>query len=376
MVIAGVFSGKRAKLGGILMGVLLVADLGLANLPWVIHWDYTQKYEVGSLNPTVALLRDKPYEHRVAYALPYPLSTPSQFQVFDQLYKIEWVQHHFLYYNIQCLDDIQNPRPPADLAAFGNALQPGLLQDNAGHVMLNPDTLYLIGRKWQLTNTRYLLGPAAVTDVLNQQFDPGQQRFRIVQRFGISLKPGVGEFHQHLEELTVVPAENGDYALFDFAGALPRAKLYSHWQVSTNDADTLKTLADKNFDPQQTVLVSTPLSAEPSTNQIPGTVEFKSYTPKKIIFDTKAATPTVLLLNDKFDPQWRALVDGKPAPIFRANYIMRGVYLTPGYHTVEFHFSLPHRPLYISLTAIGLGILLSGFLIYLTRKPTPAPNTK
>jgi hypothetical protein len=242
--------------------------------------------------------------------------------------------------------------------------------------MLNPDTLYLIGRKWQLTNTRYLLGPAAVTDVLNQQFDPGQQRFRIVQRFGISLKPGVGEFHQHLEELTVVPAENGDYALFDFAGALPRAKLYSHWQVSTNDADTLKTLADKNFDPQQTVLVSTPLSAEPSTNQIPGTVEFKSYTPKKIIFDTKAATPTVLLLNDKFDPQWRALVDGKPAPIFRANYIMRGVYLTPGYHTVEFHFSLPHRPLYISLTAIGLGILLSGFLIYLTRKPTPAPNTK
>ncbi|HTA95045.1 MAG TPA: hypothetical protein VK769_02875, partial [Verrucomicrobiae bacterium] len=66
LVIAGIFSGGRARLGGILLGVLVVADLVRADLPWVIHWDYKQKYEIGSLNPIESFLKDKPYEHRVA----------------------------------------------------------------------------------------------------------------------------------------------------------------------------------------------------------------------------------------------------------------------------------------------------------------------
>ena len=37
-----------------------------------------------------------------------------------------------------------------------------------------------------------------------------------------------------------MPGDNGTYALIEFTGALPRAKLYSHWQVSTNDTATLK----------------------------------------------------------------------------------------------------------------------------------------
>ena len=62
LIIAGIFSGKRAKLGGILLGALLIVDLGRANLPWITHWDYKQKY---ASNPIVDILRDKPYEHRV-----------------------------------------------------------------------------------------------------------------------------------------------------------------------------------------------------------------------------------------------------------------------------------------------------------------------
>ena len=70
LIIAGVFAGRRAKLGGILLGALLVLDLGRANLPYIIHWDYKQKYEIGSLNPIVDFLRNKPYEYRVV-GLPF-----------------------------------------------------------------------------------------------------------------------------------------------------------------------------------------------------------------------------------------------------------------------------------------------------------------
>jgi len=359
LILGGAFAGRRAKWGGIFLGAMLVLDLGRADLPWIIHWDYKQKYEVGSLNPIVNFLRDKPYEHRVAIL---PFHPPQQLELFNDLYRIEWSQQLFPYYNIQSLDIIQMPRISEDLAAYDNAL-----------VFRNtPETVHLIARRWELTNTRYLLGPAGFFDVLNEQLDPAQHRFRIVQRFDIVSKPGI-EQPTKLEELTAVPAKNGGYALFEFTGALPRAKLYSNWQVSSNKDATLKTLASTNFNAWQTVLVSTPLPTTPTvnaTNGNSGTVEFKSYAPKDIVFGTHADTPTVLLLNDKFDPNWRVLVDGRPAPLLHCNFIMRGVYLTPGAHTVEFQFKLPNGPLYMSLTTIGVGILLAGCLFLSTRRNT------
>ena len=352
LVIAGYFSGPRAKIGGFLLGGFLLFDLGRADLPYIVHWDYKQKYEVGSLNSIVDFLAKTPYEHRVA-ALPF--HAPQGLELLDQLYRIEWMQHHFPYYNIQCLDIIQMSRQPVDLKAYLEALAPR-----------SNENVRLFARHWQLTNTRYLLGAAGYLDVLNQQLDPAQKRFRIVQRFGIALKPGVTEFHQRLEELTAYPNENGDYALFEFAGALPRASLYASWQVSTNDPANLKTLVDMNFDPAKTVLISTPAKNLPpvATNENSGTVAFKSYSPKHIVLAANAAAPSVLLLNDKYDANWHVTVDGRPAELLRCNFLMRGVQIPVGAHEVKFDYRLPNRPLYATLSAIGLGILLCAFLFF------------
>jgi len=395
LTIAGVFSGKRAALGGFLLGALLVIDLGRANLPWIIHWDYKQKYDIAkdnssdSTNPIINFLRDKPYEHRVT-----DLHSDT---LFEEVYRIEWMQHHFPYYNIQCLDVIQSPRVSSDLAAYDMALAP------------TPEASYLVARRWQLSNTRYLLGPAAYVDSVNDQLDPSQRRFRIVQRFNIVPKPGVdveklqeafqhGQFYG--EQLTAVPDNNGEYAIFEFTGALPRASLYTNWQ--TNSAEDLKNFSDKglndkdsmvfnhagtngfltlkklmapDFNAEQTVLLEAPLAeASPnhSTNGTSGTVDFKSYSPKQIVLNANAAGPSVLMLNDRFDPNWKVFVDGAPAQMLRCNYIMRGVFLTPGSHTVEFQFALPHKPLYITLIAIFLGVFLLCALFFLTHKQSPA----
>lgn len=356
LVMAGYFSGSRARLGAMLLGGFLIFDLGRADLPYITHWDYKQKYEVGSLNPIVDLLREKPYEHRV---VGLPFRAPEGLELLEQLYRIEWMQHHFPYYNIQCLDIIQMSRMPTDLKMYLEALSP----------RGTAETAPLFARRWELANARYLLGPAGFLEVMNQQIDPVQKRFRIAQRFEIVPKPGVVQA-QRLEELTAMPSESGRYALFEFTGALPRAKLYGNWQVSTNDEVNLKTLADLNFDPAKTVLVSTPqknLSAV-GTNENNGTVEFKSYASKKIVFAANATTPSVLLLNDKYDPNWKVTVDGKPTDLLRCNFLMRGVYLAPGTHSVEFKFTLPDRPMQVTMAAFVIAALLSGLLVFLTRK--------
>ncbi|HWH70174.1 MAG TPA: YfhO family protein, partial [Candidatus Sulfotelmatobacter sp.] len=349
LILSGKFTGPRARWGAVLLGLFLAVDLGRANQPWIVTWNYEQKY---ASNPVIDLLRDKPYEHRVAIL---PFRAPAELELINQLYRIEWAQHHFLYYNVQSLDLVQMPRMPEDLMAFETAFQPRNTEDAPR----------LMTRRWQLTNTRYLLGAAGFLEVLNQQLDPGQHRFRIAERFQIVPKPGIDR-PTKLEELTAVPATNGNYALFEFTGALPRARLYTNWQVKTNDQATLEQLPSAAFNPEKSVLVANPIPApatSAATNQDDGSVEFTSYAPKDIVFKANAAAPSVLLLNDRYDSNWKVFVDGKPETLLRCNYLMRGVYLTPGSHKVEFRFQPPMDAFYVSLSAVGLAVLLCGLLL-------------
>jgi hypothetical protein len=350
LILSGTFSGTRSKIGVTLLGILLVVDLALANLPWILYWDLQQKY---ATNPIIEELRERPYEHRVARL---PFNPPPQLQTFNDLYRIEWAQHTFLYYNIQSLDVVQMPRRPEDLTAYEVALSP----DGT------TNTVHRIARRWQLTNTRYLLGPAPYLEALNLHLDPGQHRFRIAATFDLAFKPGVAQATK-LEELTVTPRPDGPYALLEFTGALPRAKLYANWQVNTNDAAVLEQLASREFNPESSVFVAggVPPSppTPPGTNQNAGTVQFDSYIPRDFVLKANATAPSVLLVNDHFDPDWRVYVDGKPAPLLRCNFIMRGVYVTPGAHQVEFRYEPPMKALYVSLAAVIVALLLCGVVV-------------
>jgi hypothetical protein len=260
------------------------------------------------------------------------------------------------------------PRPPVDMISFEGAL----------FFDRTTNTLHHITRRWQLTNTRYLLGAAGFLDVLNQQIDPLQHRFRIATRFHIEGKPGIMD-PTSLEDLTAVLQPDGEYAVFEFTGALPRASLYARWQVNTNDTATLKELAKPGFDPTQVVLVADPLpapSAGSATNQSAGTVEFTSYAPKRIVLRAKSLCQAVLLLNDRFHPDWKVFVDGKPEKLLRCNYLMRGVYLPPGTHTVEFRFAPPVDTFYVSVAAVLVGLALCGYLALYSSKEPPVAGTE
>jgi len=348
-IFSGAFAGARARWGGIVLGLLLVADLTRANQPWVVYWNYHQKY---ASNPIMDLLKDKPFEHRVS-----GLGGETQHSPFSlsRLYNQVWLQQQFPYYNIQTINIVQMSRTPADYSAFISAMNSG-----RGEMSLQSSIRYM-----KLTNARLVLGEAAALDFLNQDISQADQQFRIMDRFDIVPKPGITNPIM-LDDLTTALDPNGTYALFDFAGALPRAKLYSNWQTDTNDQDVLACLTSPAFDPNQTVLVSGGIpSTAPSeaTNQNVGSVDFSSYSSKNIVLKSNSSSQSVLLLNDHFDPNWKVLVDGTPAPLLRCNFIMRGVYLSPGSHTVEFRFQQFYKLLFVSLAASAGGIIiLIGFL--------------
>jgi hypothetical protein len=381
VVLSGWFAGRRARLGAVLLGLVLLVDLGRANQPWIIVWDYEQRYQS---NPILDFLREKPYEHRVARLPQYLPQLLPAFRVpqadkiggaegfFQQVYSIEWAQHVLLYYNIQSLDIVQMRSMPEDIKAYLEALQPGPFpprtQEDFQHFV--GDLSRLPAREWELTNTRYLLGTAPLLDLLNGLFDPAKRRFRIVERFDMLPKPGITNPTKIAEE-TAVPSTNGTYAIFEFTGALPRAKLYSNWEVSTNAEETLKRITSAEFDPAKSILITEqipPSSATTGTNDNAGTVEYASYDPNHIVLKANAGASSILLLNDRYDPNWKVTVDGKLATLLHANYIMRGVRLEPGTHTVEYRFAPPVNLFYVSLSAIVLGFGLLGFLALSNRR--------
>ncbi len=79
--------------------------------------------------------------------------------------------------------------------------------------------------------------------------------------------------------------------------------------------------------------------------------------PNRNVFFVKTAQPGWLVISDVWFPGWRAKVDGKSAPILKANFLFRGIYLTKGLHRVE----LNYQPVSFY---IGLGISLLSLILF------------
>lgn len=338
LVLSGALAGGRARWALVLGGLVLATDLVRANAPWVIYYDYKDRL---ASHPVLDILREKPYLQRVK-------GLPSQLQ---ELYSVEWAQHQFPYYNIQTLDVTQEPRRSEENKAYRAALEGDVTR---------------LARLWELTNTRYLIGQANMVDELNRQLDPQKRRFRIHTRFTLAAK----RENPKASDYVSVLATNGPFAIIEFTGALPRAKLYSQWRVVTNGTESLKILADPAFEPAQTVLVDEPLAVQPAagaTNEA-GTVDFVSYAPKHIQLRAKSSQGGVLLLNNKHHPDWKVWVDGQPAALLRCNFLMQGVYVPAGEHQVELRFAPAVTVWYVSLGAFGVAILLCAWLALAARK--------
>jgi hypothetical protein len=260
------------------------------------------------------------------------------------------------------------PRVPELETAYFGAL--GLLE--------NQNNLPLVGRLWQLTNTRYILGSKEAVDQLNGMVDPVQKRIRLKMPFGLGLKPGVTPPNAStatadvVQLLTTTASEAGPFAVLEFTGALPRAKFYTDWQAGLDDTQVLKQLRSLEFDPTRQVLISETLGAgSPSSSSAAAEASIVAYAPKHITVKTRSAAPGILLLNDRWHPDWKVTVDGQATPLLRANFLMRGVSVAAGEHTVEYRFDPPHQALWVSLAAIATGLLLVGILI-LAPKPSSA----
>jgi hypothetical protein len=150
--------------------------------------------------------------------------------------------------------------------------------------------------------------------------------------------------------------------------AMPRAWLATEaealdateiWRTIRGIPDP-KTKTIKAFDPRRTALMEIEPSKLPKLEggQLPpdAFARIVSYEPNRLTIETNADRQTVLVVSEIHYPGWVALLNGAKTPIHQTDFLLRGVIVPAGKHTLEMSYRAPQarNGAIISLLTIGL----------------------
>jgi hypothetical protein len=142
-------------------------------------------------------------------------------------------------------------------------------------------------------------------------------------------------------EVEILPLSS----LFPLPSAAPRAYLAYDWTIKEKgqDEEVLRLIKERGLGVVPEVVVESdpgevmPIPQDPALKVVIPAQEIKRWA-NGVILKASADQQALLVLSDSYFPGWKAWVDGRPAKIYPANYLFRGVFLSSGEHTVEFRF--------------------------------------
>jgi MYXO-CTERM domain-containing protein len=148
--------------------------------------------------------------------------------------------------------------------------------------------------------------------------------------------------------------EGADARVYRNSGALPRAFLVDSQRTADSEDAALAAVTDGSTDLRRVAVTEETLPGLPQTSQSQrgsggasprlasggdaGEARLVSYERDEAVVEVDAERPALLVLTDVYFPGWKATVDGRDAPIERVDYLLRGVPVPAGAHTVELRY--------------------------------------
>jgi len=251
----------------------------------------------------------------------------------------------FPYFQIEAMDRPPQRKIAGDYTSLFSAMLSGIPQTQNPEAFVT-SLLDKNLRFWQLCNVRYV-----ITD--------GGLR-------GISTRPlsVMTAFNKH-PKLKLLGVYNGcanrQQAIFEVLDTLPRFAFYSSWKTVAENKCALELISDIKFDFSNTAVVTADRESRSSDKTgikfiEPKILEYSDVYSKLAI---NTADDGLLVMNSRHDKNWKAKIDGVDAEINPANFIMSGVFVPKGKHTVEFIFSPSTINLRISMVTICIVLITS-----------------
>ncbi|TET53579.1 MAG: hypothetical protein E3J54_03945 [Actinobacteria bacterium] len=163
-----------------------------------------------------------------------------------------------------------------------------------------------------------------------------------------------------------------DILIYENKDALPRAFVAYNYEEFKDSSSLLNSMVEGKNDLSRTVLMEDQLDKKAfkkrKVEPTKVSVEQKGINSLKIVANSRF--DGLLFLGDNFYPGWKALVNGKEAEIYRANYTFKAVRVRKGKNIVEFVYnpSSVSRGLIISIAGFLALAFIFGFSIFKTYK--------
>lgn len=160
------------------------------------------------------------------------------------------------------------------------------------------------------------------------------------------------------EEGLLQPMQNED--------ALGNAWFVEKVVAKPTDDQVMQYLSE--FKPQKEAValskdVSNALSSLSSVVDSTATITLKSYKPNKLVYETDNDNEGFAVFSEVYYPKgWKATIDGKPQDFYRVNYLLRGMVIPSGKHTIIFEFQPEVVAVGSKVSLVG-NVLLLGWLI-------------
>jgi hypothetical protein len=168
----------------------------------------------------------------------------------------------------------------------------------------------------------------------------------------------------HFEGLQDLPS----YSVYENRDVLPRAFVVPEAAPLPDRPRVLEALKANDF--RRRVLLEG-LDPVPSSRATSGgfrPAEIREYLPNRVTVAPDGGPPGYLVLTDVWFPGWTCEVDGRPARLFRANFLFRAVSLPAGAREVVFTFSPASYRLGKVISAVALAAVTVLCLAILGRR--------
>jgi hypothetical protein len=174
-------------------------------------------------------------------------------------------------------------------------------------------------------------------------------------------------------------ASRGGSTLYRRAEVPPRAWTVTSWTVAGSAERALGLVTAEGFDASaRAVLERDGEPPSPAPSSLPGggmaTASFVPLGPQAARVTIAAPSTAILVVSIPFHDGWHAELDGRAAPLIRADYVLQGLVIPPGRHTVELSYDDPwigYGLLGSAVSTLALGALI----VMLRRRESVAVRT-
>ena len=156
-----------------------------------------------------------------------------------------------------------------------------------------------------------------------------------------------------------------DGRVYENLDALPRAFLVTRTVVVPDPDAALAHMDAPGFQPLAEAVVERDLTWPPVSARVdvPARVVVEQDEPESVTLRVSAPELALLVVSDLFWPSWGVTVDGDEREMYRVDYLLRGVPIEPGEHTVRFRYAPARVRLGAALTGGTLLMLAIGAVV-------------